>query len=87
MKNSELIILLNNLPQDAEVCIFDWRKSLFNSDGEGNGIGIEPFFKVELINESVNIPFIALAFENDDYNEDGTVNDGSLIAQDSKESS
>ena len=79
MTNAELILALNNLPQDMEVCITDWRKNAFNATDEGCGIGIEPKFSISVVNENVNKPFIALSFENDDYNEDCTPNQGSLI--------
>ena len=33
---------------------------------------IEPKFLVEFVNEDVNIQFVALSIENDDYKDDGT---------------
>ena len=80
MNNSELILILNNLPQDAEVCIWDWRKNIFNADDDGNGIGIEPKFTVEYLNENVSTPFIAISFENDDYNDNGEPSEVSLLS-------
>lgn len=79
MKNSELIKKLQQLPLDMEVCITDWRKNIHHADDEPQGHGIEPDFNIELVEESVNTPFIALSFKNDDYNADGTPDSGSSI--------
>jgi len=72
MKVSELITELQKFTPDTEVCITDWRKNIHHADDEPQGNGIEPHFKIELVNENVNIPFIALSFENNDYKYDGT---------------
>ena len=79
MKAWQLIQQLQKMPQNKEVCITDWRKNLHNADDEPNGIGIESQFKVEYIKEDVNKPFIALSFENDDYEKDGSPNYGASI--------
>jgi len=78
MKTDKLIEELQKMPQNLDVCVADWRKHIHNADDEPNGIGIEPSFKVELIEgNGVPVPFIALSFENDDYDEDGErVDDG-----------
>lgn len=79
MKNKDLIAKLQKLPLDTEVCIADWRKNTFHSDGDPCGDGIEPDFTVELVNEDVLIPFIALSFNNDDYIDGGEINEGSSL--------
>lgn len=79
MKISELIEQLQQAPQDSEVCIFDWRKNLHHADGDYQGNGIVSDFKVDIVSEDVNIPFVALSFKNDDYKEDGSANKGSCI--------
>lgn len=79
MKASDLIAELQKYPNFAEVCIMDWRKNIHHADDELNNQGIEPKFKVEFINEDVNIPFVALLFENNDYKEDGRPDEGSSI--------
>ena len=79
MKVSKLITELQKFPTDTEVCITDWRKNIHHADDESQGHGIEPDFKVEFEKEDVNIPFIALSFENDDYKDDGTADEGSSI--------
>lgn len=79
MKVSELITELQKFPTDTEVCITDWRKNIHHADDEPQGHGIEPKFKVEFVNEDVSIPFVALSFENDDYKDDGTPDEGSSI--------
>jgi len=79
MKVSELITELQKFPADTEVCIMDWRKNIHHANDEPQGHGIEPKFNVEFVNEDVSIPFIALSFENDDYKDDGTPDEGSSI--------
>lgn len=79
MKKSELIKELEKIQGDPQVCITDWRKNIHHADDEPQGHGIEPKFKVEFIKESVNIPFVALSFENDDYKDDGTPDESSSI--------
>lgn len=79
MKVKDLIAELQKFPDETEVCIMDWRKNVHHADCEPQGHGIEPRFKVVFENEDVNIPFVALAFENEDYKEDGTPADDSSI--------
>jgi hypothetical protein len=79
MKVQDLIAELQKFPTDTEVCVADWRKNIHHADDEPQGHGIEPKFKVEFVNEDVNIPFVALSFENDDYKDDGTPDEGSSI--------
>lgn len=79
MKIQELISKLNGYPPDMEVCVMDWRKNIFHSSEEPQGYGIEPHFTVDHINEDVNVPFIALSFNNDDYTSDGMPDEGSAI--------
>jgi hypothetical protein len=79
MKKLELIKALKQIQGNPEVCITDWRKNIHHANDEPQGHGIEPNFNVEFVNESVNVPFIALSFENNDYNDNGTPNEGSSI--------
>lgn len=80
MKAQDLIKELQKHP-NAEVCIVDWNKNIFNADDEPQGEGIEPDFKVEYLDDfdGMTVPIIALSFENNDYNDDGTPNAGSLL--------
>ncbi len=78
MTVKDLIQELEKHPKDMEVCIADYRKSLFNYDDDGSGIGIEPVFTVE-INDSGDETFLALSFDNDDYDEAGSPDEGSAI--------
>ena len=71
MKNKELIKRLSEYHEDMEVCIFDWKMNLHRCDDEPISIGIQSEFKVEYQKESVNIPFISISYENDDYLDDG----------------
>jgi len=75
MKNKDLIEKLSQLPEDTEVCIFDWRKNLSDDCGEGSSVGIYPKIEVALqgkdeIREGSK-PWIAIGFQNIDYNDDG----------------
>lgn len=79
MKVLELITELQKFPTNTEVCITDWRKNIHHTNDEPQGYGIEPKFKIKFVNEDVSIPFIALLFENNDYKDDGTPNQGSSI--------
>ena len=79
MKVADLILRLKKLPQNAEVCIVDWRKNLHHADDEGNGMGIEPDFEVAHEKENVSKPFVSLSFKNDDYKDDGSPDYGASI--------
>lgn len=57
----------------------DFRKNIHHAHSEPQGNGIEQKFNIEFITEDVNIPFIALSFENDDYKNDGIPDEGSSI--------
>jgi len=76
MKNKDLIEALKKLDPEKEVCICDWRKNLGADMGEGSSEGIYLDFKIEEMNEDSikpeSKPWIALSFENEDYEEDGT---------------
>jgi hypothetical protein len=71
MKVTDLIKKLQQLPQDAEVCIFDWRKNIYNSSEDQTGEGVHPHFEVSYETADVSKPFIALSFKNNDYKDDG----------------
>jgi phosphosulfolactate synthase (CoM biosynthesis protein A) len=73
MKKEELIKKIqDSVPDGAEVVIFDHRKNLYDI-GDGSSAGIYKDFdvvhhtKLNIANGS--IPYAALIFENDDYNE------------------
>jgi len=78
MKNSELIKKLQEFPSDMEVAIFDHRQNLFNHDDDGSGIGIHTEFKVWAPKADPE-KFIALTFDNSDYEKDVSVDYGSLL--------
>lgn len=71
MKKRDLLLKLQQYPDDIDVCITDLRKNIFYTDNEPQGEGIVPDFKVELVDVNVNTPFLALIFENDEYDEEG----------------
>lgn len=75
MKKEELIEKLQKLPDNIEVCVFDWRKNVNDDCGDGSGVGIYPNFIIELMGKSEikkgYKPFLAITIENDDYNECG----------------
>ena len=64
MKRDDFINELLKLPQDSEVVIFDWRKSI---SGDEDNLGVyEP-----LIVEDCDDDFILLSFDNGDYSDNG----------------
>lgn len=81
MTKRQLLKRLEKFSDDTQVCIFDVKKNMAENDGLGtpNGDGIYPGFSVmEWDNDndkSEEKTFIALGFDNPDYN-----NDGELIA-------
>lgn len=81
----KLIKELKKLPKGTDVCLYDWRKNLNNDVGDGSSAGIHPEFDIELQklegdelnyyeerHERKFVPWIAITFDNDDYNDDGT---------------
>lgn len=75
-----LIKELQKLPQDAEICIYDWRKGLFHASEEPTSEGMESNFGVDYLTDDIySKPFAALSFENDDYTDKGDPNYGALI--------
>jgi hypothetical protein len=75
MKKEELLKKINEIiPDNAEVVIFDHRKNLNDDCGDGSSAGIYKDFDVENYTpeeiEDGCIPFSALIFNNDDYDED-----------------
>ena len=86
MKKEKLIEELQKLPDDIEVCLFDWRKNLCYADGddEGCGEGIYPDLEINVYSLEANEAkfykeqndkdyksFALLSFDNDDYDDDG----------------
>jgi hypothetical protein len=64
MKRDDFINELLKLPQDAEVVIFDWRKSI---SGDDENLGVyEP-----IVVEENDGDLILLSFDNVDYSDDG----------------
>jgi hypothetical protein len=76
MKKNKLIKKLLDIEGNPEVCIDDWRKNLNDDCGEGSSVGVEPDFTIELIDKDSlpenTKPWIALSFNNDDYEDDGS---------------
>jgi len=78
MKKEDLIKKIqDNIPDGAEVVIFDHRKNLSEDDGSGEGSssGIYRDFEVASFTEEEikdgSIPFSILSFDNVDYDDDG----------------
>lgn len=65
----DLINKLKNYPLNAEVVIFDWRKHLSDDSEEISSLGIYEDFDLDMMDDSESIPFLALLFDNDDYQE------------------
>ena len=71
MKKTEWIKLLENLPGDPEVCVFDWMKNLSDASGGSSRAGI--YTDVEIRLESGtdipngDEPWISVSFKNTDY--------------------
>jgi hypothetical protein len=75
MKNKDLQKILKHFPEDIDICIFDLRANQYCADEEGSSVGIYPEFKIECVKDD-NVPegckpFLALAFKNTDYDENG----------------
>ena len=82
MKVKELIHLLQSLPenaQDLNIALFDFRKSIYNASTEPDSSGIYDDFEVNILNEDVSVPFVAISFVNDDYTHYGEPNLDSTI--------
>lgn len=80
----KIIEELQKFPKGTEVCLYDWRKNLRNDVGDGSSEGIYPDFDIELrtlksdeaeffkeMHDQEFTPWIAIGFNNSDYNEDG----------------
>ncbi len=73
MKKHELITLLEQIPDNMEICIFDHRKNFDSCDGgtgEASG-GIYDKFEVSpILEDGISEgykPFVTLSFDNPDY--------------------
>jgi len=71
MKVNELIALLQTMPQDAYVVVFDHEKNLYHADDEPNGDGLYDDFEVELnpdieINngDHTDVPVVTISFKS-----------------------
>jgi len=86
MKKESLIEELQKLPEGMEVCVFDWRKNFFHDPGDGSGCGEGIYSQLEVevhklegaeakfykeMNDKEFVPFAAISFRNDDYDDDG----------------
>lgn len=80
---SELIEHLQKMPQDVNICIFDWRKNLFEGGGDPVPDGIQKVKDIELLpydnededNEEITSKWVSLNYENEDYNEESGLPD------------
>jgi len=70
MKVSELIALLQTMPQDAHVVVFDHEKNLYHADDEPNGDGLYDEFEIELNpdiemnnGDHSDIPVVTISFK------------------------
>src|SRR5690606_16949330 len=76
MKNKDLIEILKGLDPEKDVCIFDWRKNLGSDLGDGSSEGIYRDIKIiemdEIQIQNSSKPWIAITFENEDYEKDGS---------------
>lgn len=85
MKVQELIKKLQEFPQDTEVRIFDWRKNLYDDNGDGTAsysgiysfdvsmdkLSVDELEYYKEMNEKDYKPWVQLSFENEDYSDDG----------------
>ena len=87
MKIEKLIEKLNELQKthpNINVNLFDWRKNFGDDDEGSSSVGVYDNFDIEVIklegeeakyyqeqNDKPFIAWIAVSFENEDYNEDG----------------
>lgn len=75
MLKEDLIKELEKYPDGTEVVIADWRKNLHHDSGDGSSEGLVKDFKVGFADKDDvkegTLTFIALEFDNDDYDEDG----------------
>lgn len=94
---AQLIEELKTLPQDLTVKLFDGRKNLCDGGGEPTSSGIYNFEVEHMHNDisedekqyyidvhgTVPQPFVAICFENDDYDDDGkcTLTESEEMAQ------
>jgi hypothetical protein len=79
MTVQHLIYRLQQFPKHIEVCVFDWRKNIYNSNGDPCSIGIKPVEELVFENIDTNIPFVSITYNNCDYTDKGEANAGSLI--------
>lgn len=87
MKKSTLIRKLQEIPEDPEIRIFDWRKNLSEDSGDGSFAGIYDFeVSMETLSEKEKeyykevhgkdyVPWVQLSFESDDYSNEGVKHD------------
>lgn len=72
MTKGEFFKKIENYPDDMEIVIFDWKKNFHNASEEQNGIGVYSEFEVHAESAENETIFIALMFDNEEYNEDGS---------------
>jgi hypothetical protein len=84
-----LIEQLQKLPKGTNVCLYDHRKNMGDDSGDGSSAGIYPEFEISLMDLEPDeieflkeqhdrdfVPWVAIAFDNDDYDEDGRLIEG-----------
>lgn len=83
MKKNDLIALLQAVPGNPDVAVFDFQKNSYDDTGDGSHAGIHPGFKIEMVNDDVDpqewasvsdepmpAPWLAICFMNEDYDDD-----------------
>ena len=78
MKKEDLIKKIQEeIPDGSDVVIFDHRKNLNDDIGDGSSAGIYPDFEIHHFTEQEIedgcIPYSALIFDNEDYNDNGAL--------------
>lgn len=75
MKKSELVKLLEKVPDDMEIGIFDYRKNVRYDFGHGSKVGLYFDFKVEYVDPGDAFdkffPWVALSFANEEFDDSG----------------
>jgi len=72
MTKGEFLKKIENCPDNMEMVIFDWKKNFHNASEEPNGIGVYSDFEIHNESTSDEVILIALMFDNEEYNEDGS---------------
>lgn len=94
MKKEELIKKLQELPDDIDVNLFDYRMNLHDDHGDGSHKGIYSEFDIEVIKldeedrkyledlrDTKLVPWAAISFSNDDYEDQPLTPDHNILKQ------